>query len=354
MPHVGTPDSSARAAPCVVNGVRSPAARSGRLAAMPNDEPTAPRDRLIGLARVATAGLIWGSIPLFLRAAEGAPTVKVFFRVAFAALVVGAFMLATGRMDEVTGLSRRKLLQVVGQGLILTLNWILFFSALEYADVATAELLGYTGPVFVAALAPFVTGERFDRRILPPLAIALAGIAVILVPHGIGVQSTRQLLGAAMAAASAVTYATLLLRSKKILRGISSLSLMLVEYTVASIALTPFVIYAYAQGDVPVGPTQYAALATLGVVHSAISGFIFLGGLRRVRTDHAAVLTYVEPVSAVVLAALFLSEPLTVWTALGGAMVVGGGVLVARLEAREGIETVPLEAAGTEEHDGRG
>lgn len=325
---------------------------SARLASMPTTEASSSRDRLIGLARVAVAGLIWGSIPLFLRAADGAPTVKVFFRVLFAALVIGGFMAVTGRLKEVTTLSRAKLLQVVGQGLILTLNWILFFSALEFADVATAELLGYTGPVFVAALAPFVTGERFDRRIVAPLAFALAGIAVILVPHGIGVQSTRQLLGAAMAAGSAVTYATLLLRSKKILRGISSLSLMLVEYTVASIALTPFVIYAYSRGDVPTGVNQYAALATLGIVHSAISGLIFLGGLRRVRTDHAAVLTYVEPVSAVLFAALFLAEPLTIWTGIGGAMVIGGGIFVARLEAKAGVETVPMEAAGTEECGG--
>lgn len=316
---------------------------------MPLDTATSPRERLIGLARVATAGLIWGSIPLFLRAADGAPTVKVFFRVAFAALVIGGVMLATGRMKEVTNLSRAKLLQVVGQGLILTLNWFLFFTALEYADVATAELLGYTGPVFVAALAPFVTGERFDKRIIAPLAFALAGIVVILVPHGVGVQGSRQLLGAVMAAGSAITYATLLLRSKKILRGISSLTLMLVEYTVASIALLPFVAFAYVRGDVPHGADQYAALATLGIVHSALAGFIFLGGLRRVRTDHAAVLTYIEPVSAVLFAALFLSEPLTAWTVLGGAMVVGGGIIVARMEAKTGVETVPMEAAATEE-----
>jgi hypothetical protein len=84
--------------------------------------------------------------------------------------------------------------------------------------------------------------------------------------------------------------------------------------------------------------------------------FIFLAGLRRVRTDHAAVLTYVEPVSAVVFAAMFLSEPLTAATIVGGALVVGGGVMVARLEAREGLETLPIEIAGSDEltEDGRG
>jgi drug/metabolite transporter (DMT)-like permease len=305
-------------------------------------------ERLSGLIRVAIAGLVWGSIPLILRAADGASVVKVFFRVFFAALVIGGVMLATGGWREVMGLSRRKLLQVMGQGLILTLNWFLFLTAIDMTTVATAELLGYTGPVFVAALAPFVTGESFDHRVVPPLVLALTGIVVILAPHGLAVGSNRELMGAVLAFGSALTYATLLLRSKKILRGISSSALMLVEYTTASVVLLPFVIAAYLRGDAPSTAGAYAALVTLGVVHTAISGYIFLSGLRRVRTDHAAILTYVEPVTAVLFAAAFLSEPLGWFAVIGGLMVVVGGILVARIEAREGIETVPIEAAGAE------
>ena len=83
---------------------------------------------------------------------------------------------------------------------------------------------------------------------------------------------------------------------------------MLIEYTTASVVLLPFVIAAYVRGDSPSTPGAYAALVTLGVVHTALSGFIFLGGLRRVRTDHAAILTYVEPVTAVLFAAAFLES----------------------------------------------
>lgn len=314
---------------------------------MTSDTYTDPRERLIGLARVATAGLIWGSIPLLLRAADGASVVKVFFRVLFAAFVIGGYMLSTGKWRELTTLPAVKWRQVIGQGLILTLNWFLFLTALDMTDVATAELLGYTGPVFVAALAPFVTGERFDRRILAPLALALGGIVVILTQHGLDFGTGTRLLGAILAFASALTYATLLLRSKKILRGISSGSLMLVEYSVASIVLSPFVVAAYLRGDGPSNPGAYAALVTLGVVHTAVAGFIFLGGLRRVRTDHAAILTYIEPVSAVFFAALFLGEALTLRTLAGGALVVAGGLAVARLERRTGApEAEPLEVAG--------
>lgn len=302
----------------------------------------------VGLARVALAGLMWGSIPIVLRAADGASAIKVFYRVAFAAVVLITFMAATGRLGEVTRLPRRKLAQVAVQGAILTLNWFLFLTALDLTTVATAELLAYTGPVFVAVLSPFVTRETFDRRILVPLALSLGGIVVILAPHGLAVTSGDQLLGAGLAFASALTYATLLLRSKKILRGISGSALMVIEYTVASAILLPFVVVLYARGQGPTDTRSYVALAILGVVHTALSGIIFLGGLRRVRTDRAAILTYAEPVSAVILAAIFLGEPLTATTLLGGGMVVAGGIAVTRLGGPTELETIPLEAAGVE------
>jgi drug/metabolite transporter (DMT)-like permease len=248
----------------------------------------------------------------------------------------------------VRALPRRKLLQVAFQGVILTVNRVLFLTALDMTNVATAELLGYTGPVFVAALAPMVTGERFDARVLVPLGLALGGIVVILVPQGLRVSSPQEMLGAGLAFASALTYATLLLRSKKILRGISGPSLMLVEYSVASLLLFPFVVWSYAHGRGPTAPGAYVALLTLGLVHTALTGVIFLSGLRRVRTDSAAILTYAEPVSAVVFASIFLGEALTMWTIVGGALVVAGGLIVTRIEPKGSVEAIPLEAAGTE------
>jgi drug/metabolite transporter (DMT)-like permease len=140
----------------------------------------------------------------------------------------------------------------------------------------------------------------------------------------------------------------LLLRSKKILQGVTARALMVVEYTVASVLLLPFSVWLFAQGQGPATAVSYAALATLGVVHTAFAGLLFLSGLRRVRTDHAAILTYAEPASAVVFAAIFLAQPLTAPTLIGGAMVVAGGALVARLEAKD-VPIAPESAGAFEE-----
>lgn len=306
------------------------------------------RQRTSGLLRVVFAGILWGTIPLVLRAADGASVIKVFYRVFFAGAAILMWMVATSTLGQVRGLSRRKVLQVAVQGALLALNWVLFLSALDRTTVATAELLGYTGPVFVAVLAPFVTGERFDKRIVLPLALSLGGMVVVLAPQGLGAGSPRELFGVALAFGSALTYATLLLRSKRILKGITGMSLMLIEFSVASAILLPFVLWLYLRGQGPSTLGAYGALLVLGLVQTAFAGMFFLSGLRRIRTDHAAILTYAEPVAAVVFASLFLAEPLTAWTIGGGVMVIAGGLTVARLGPAAESEPTPLEMAGVE------
>src|ERR1035437_2100628 len=154
--------------------------------------PTARHASLAGLLLVGAAGLVWGTIPLVLRAADGASVVKVFYRVVLGGVVLAIWMTATGGWREITGLSRKQLTPLLVQGVVLTVNWVLFLTALDLTNVAVAELLGYMGPVFVAALAPMVTKERFDARIVVPMALAMGGIVVILAPQGLAVAGGKQ------------------------------------------------------------------------------------------------------------------------------------------------------------------
>ena len=297
-----------------------------------------PQRHSYGLAQVAFAATIWGSIPVLARAVDVSPAVIVFWRVAFAGMATGGFLLLRGRIGEIFALPKRKLAALAGMGSLLTLNWLLFFGAIQLTDVAVAVLLAYCGPVFVAALTPLVTREPFDRRVVLPLLSALAGVVIIVGPNQITLDGGPAMLGAAMAFASAFTYAILVLNAKRLVQGIPATVYMTVEYAVAVTLLLPVILLLPG----PSQPIEWGSLAALGILNTAVTGFLFLSALRSVRADHAAIITYAEPVSAVIFAALFLSESIAFSTALGGVLVVAGGIAVARAARVTTVEGPPL------------
>lgn len=279
-----------------------------------------------GVVLIAIAATIWGAIPLFVRQVDASPLVVVFWRVAFSLLVSLVALPFTGWLSGLRRLPWRTRAALVGQGALLAVNWVLFFVGLQWADVAVAELLAYCGPVLVTVLAPLILGERFDRRILWPLGLALGGTVVILLPH-VGEASPKQFAGAAAAFASAFTYAFLITNGKRLLRGVPLMVYMTAEWSVAAVLLAPAVVLLPG----PSTATEWVSLALLGIGSTALTGIMFVSALRWVRADRAATLTYLEPTSAVVFAAIFLGEPLTAATIAGGALVLGAGVLVARM-----------------------
>ncbi len=291
-------------------------------------------DSLPGLARVAIAATTWGLIPVFVRLVHTNAAVIVFWRVAFAAVFVTVILAVRGRLGDFFRLPRRRMWAIIAMGMLLAVNWMLYLGALQLTKVAIAVLIAYCGPVFVAALTPVVAHEPFDKRLVLPLVLALAGVATIVGPQDLALESGTHLLGAAMALGSAVTYSLLILNAKRLIQGVPATVYTFGEYIGSLALLLPVVLLSKG----PTAPVEWGALVVLGVVMTSATGLLFLSGLRRVRADHAAVLTYAEPVSAVLFSALFLGEPITLATGIGGALVVAGGAMVARMEPQAGLE----------------
>lgn len=306
-----------------------------------------PHDSASGLFRILLAATTWGTIPVFLAMLTRVDAlVVVFWRVAITGAAVLAVGAVTGGLGAFRGMPARKLGALALNGALLAFNWILFFSGLRLAGVAVGEILGYMGPVFVAALTPLVLRERFDRRVVLPLALALGGTVVILVSGMRGAHHGPNVtLGAVMAVGSSLTYSLLILNSKRLLRGVSTVTLMTAENVTASALLLPAALLLAG----PTSSREWGALAVLALVHTVFTGFLFVSGLRRVRADHAAILTYAEPVSAVLFGALLLHQPITAAIVVGGSAVVAGGVLVARMGTGYGQEApqTDLQESGT-------
>jgi drug/metabolite transporter (DMT)-like permease len=273
--------------------------------------------------------------------------VTVFWRVAFASAALLIYVLLRGQLRLLPHLGRRTMLGLALAGILLALGWAALFTAFTWTTVATAVLLNYLAPVFVAVFTPLATHVPSDRRIILPLVVALAGTAAIVGPQAFNATGSRNLLGILLALISAVTYAIDVLIAKRLLAGVPAGLVAFGEQAVAAILLLPAVFLLPG----PVSTKGWGSVAILGLVHSGLAWLLFFSGLRLVRADHVAVLTYIEPVAAVIFAALFLTQPLAWYTVLGGAAVVAGGIMVARLGAISSPESPalpPPTGGGTE------
>jgi drug/metabolite transporter, DME family len=273
-----------------------------------------------GSLAIAGVALSWGFISLIVRELEELPEqVVVFYRVGLSAAAIAAVLVLIRR----TELMRMPPRPVLSLGVLLALHWVLFFAAINETSVASAVLVTYTAPVFMAMLSPVILAERLTRVTIGALAVSLAGTALIALASGEGGGEVTA-HGVALALAAAVTMAFLIVLLKRFGAGTDPVTVVFYESLVATLVLLPFGIFE----SYDVSASDAAYLAILGVVLSGVVGVIYVAALRNVAATTAGILAYMEPVSAALLAALLLDEALTAGVIVGGIAIVAAGVVL--------------------------
>ena len=278
---------------------------------------------------VAALAASWGLISVIVAHVALSATVLVFWRVAIAALVIAGAVVLLGRTDLLRVPGQRLLLAAVGA--VLALHWYLFFETIKLASVAVAVLTVYTAPVFLALLAPLVLPEKRSRVALVALVPAATGL-VLLSTWGPGATHARP-LAIVVGIGAALTYALLVIGTKQLRSRLGPVTITAWSYGIAAACLAPFL--ATAGRVLPQGSEVFYVLL-LGVVFTALSGYVYVGLLAHVTAQAVGILAYLEPVSAALLAWALLDQPLGPQVLVGGALVVAGGALVV---LREPVET---------------
>ena len=264
----------------------------------------------------------WGTIPLIVRSVELSTQQLVAMRLLLGALPLLVVLLSRG----VPRLGPSQWLRVTGLGALLAFHWVAFFWSLTTTTVAIALVLVYLAPVAMATLAPMVLGEPLRRRSAVALAIALAGVVLVARP-GEGA-TTEGVISGLLAAAS---FAGLVLAGKPIAQQIGPLRLATLETAVAALLMIPWAVSAF-----PEALESWWQLLILGVLLTGLAGYVYWRSVAALPVATVAVLSYMEPASAVVWAALFLGESGDPVTWLGVMLVLVAGA-TAGLQGREAL-----------------
>jgi len=209
-------------------------------------------------------------------------------------------------------------------GLLLALGWVFLFQAMKLIPIGNAVLLNYTAPVFVALLAPIILKERIRRTTLYALVLSVAGILLISSTQDFQVRDLS-LLGVVSALFAGFVYALFVIYAKKTLTNLSGYSVALYSYSFSCVFLVPSLI----QVNLSINLNSWLLLLLLGVFNTAFAVTLYLKGLRLIKAQEAAVLTYIEPASAVVFGYLLLTQQPTLTMIAGGLLILSAGYVVA-------------------------
>jgi drug/metabolite transporter (DMT)-like permease len=199
-----------------------------------------------------------------------------------------------------------------------------YFTALNHGSAAAVTLLFYTYPAIVM-LATIALDRKPPRRLLWVALVLAIGGSVIVVVGGAGV--AVQTIGIVLALCCAVAYSAYLIATDRILKRTNPMTSALWLAGGAAAANATFAV-AFSATGLPGGIDQWWRIGAMCVFTSG--AFItMLAGLQRIGAVRNGIIGVLEPLSVAVLAWLFLGEPVTISTALGGTLILGGAVAAA-------------------------
>lgn len=283
-----------------------------------------------GAIRKAKAGLIFsmlvfGTIGIFVRYIPLPSSV-----IALTRGVIGTVFLIVVTLKRGPGISwkaiRRNLLNLCLSGAFIGINWILLFESYRFTTVATATLCYYMAPVFVTISAPFLFKERLTKKKMLCIAGALVGMIFVSGIWNTGISGTGELRGVLYGIGAAVFYASVILLNKKI-RDISAYDKTMMQLAAASIVLLPYTVLTEKVSVLSLTPVAVILLAVVGILHTGISYTLYFGSMKELEAQTIAIFSYIDPIVAILLSALFLKEPLGIGGIAGAIMVLGAALI---------------------------
>ena len=299
---------------------RAAAGAAGAAAAGP------PRRDPLGYVMVVAAYLLMGGTASLVALIDAPTGAVVCVRMAFAALVLAAFFARRGMLTDWRrpGAAPRLLLM----GAASSASTLLFFVAIRETSVAIATILLFMMPVWVALVAPRVFRLRREPIVFPALALALAGLAVILAPGLFGGGARISALGLATGVAAGLGYASFVLLVKDLTGRVASTTVSFSEAGLDALFLLPLTLWQLSDTGYRFTLRDLVVLLVMGVVCTALAHTLWAEGTRRVRVEHVSILGYVEPVAAPIYALILLGQQPGLWTIVGGAFILTAGLLV--------------------------
>ena len=204
---------------------------------------------------------------------------------------------------------------------LMCANWICQFEAYKHTTIATGTLCYYMQPVFYILAGAIVLREKLSPRKIFCVIIAFCGMILVSGVLQTGLRLS-ELKGVIFGVSGGFFYAMVVLINKY-MKDISPMNTVIVQLAMVSLIMLPYSALTGAFREVSITMTGIICLLVLGFLHTGIGYIIYFDAVNRLPAQTVGIMSYIDPVEAILLSAFFLKEPISVYTIIGAVMILG-------------------------------
>lgn len=262
----------------------------------------------------------FGTLAPFVRNISVTSGELAMYRAVLASMLIGTYLAVTGQKIPLRSLGK-ELYLLLFSGVAMGFNWILLFEAYKYTTVAISTLSYYFAPVIVTLVCPVLFKEKMTGKQILCFVMSTLGLALVVGITDLG-SGGNDAVGVLFGLGAAVLYATVILLNKFI-KGIAGIPRTFLQFLAAIAVLLPYVLCSGGMHLEVLNSTGWICLLVVGLVHTGITYCLYFSSLKELPGQEAAILSYVDPLVAVVIGVVLLKEPLNWQQLVGGALILG-------------------------------
>lgn len=262
---------------------------------------------------------IFGTLGLFVRNISVSSGELALYRAVLAALLLTGFFVLNKQHIPLSKV-KKEIPLLLASGVAMGINWILLFQAYKYTTVSAATLSYYFAPVIVTVVCPFLFREKLTVKQIICFIMSTVGLVLII---GIGdVHGDSNIIGILFGLGAAVFYATVILLNKFI-KKVEGIHRTFLQFIAAIITLTPYVLCTSGITLGSLNNIGWINLLIVGLVHTGITYCMYFSSLKELPGQKVAILSYIDPLVAVLISVTVLGETMTISQVIGGMLILG-------------------------------
>ncbi len=271
-----------------------------------------------------TSMLIFGTIGIFRRYIPLSSALLAFSRGILGGLCLLVFMHLTHRKKERVG--KKNLILLIITGALIGLNWIFLFESYNYTTVSVATMCYYMQPTIVILVSPFFLKEKLTPKKLICAFFAVVGMFLISGMADGGGIDRSDMTGILYGLGAAALYASVIILNKKISVE-DAYQRTMIQLFAASVTIVPYILLTEDFSSVLLSTESVLMVLIVGIVHTGIAYAMYFGSMKGLKAQSIAVISYIDPVFALILSALVLGETLTAWGIIGAVLIMLSALL---------------------------